>query len=269
MIVDCHTHIRCRNERVELSDHLASAQAVDHCLVLACAANPAGQINTELSAYVNKHAAKMTGFAFIDPTVRNVDKKQLQSIRDELGLKGAVLYCSECGFHPAHTAAMKFYAAAEELGMPVFFHNGGKFNTESVLDYARPYLLDEIARSFPDLKIIIGSMGMPFLEQTLCMAGKHPNVYADLSINPRRIWRIYNTILAAYEIGVMEKLLFGSGFPLGNADECMETLLGFNKLLGDIKLPRVPRGVIRNILERDSLEILGLTAKSQTKEKVK
>jgi len=56
----------------------------------------------------------------------------------------------------------------------------------------------------------------------------------------------------------MDKLLFGSGFPLSNAGECIETLLGFNMLLSDTKLPTVPRGSIRNVIERDSLELLGI-----------
>ena len=57
----------------------------------------------------------------------------------------------------------------------------------------------------------------------------------------------------------MDKLLFGSGFPLGNAGECIETLLGFNMLLADTQLPTVPRASIRNVIERDSLELLGIT----------
>lgn len=259
MMIDCHTHIRCRGREIELSDHLTAAQTVEHCLVLASADTPnaVSQVNAELSAYVRKHKTKMTGFAVVDPTQRPADRNYLRNLLD-MGLKGAVLYCSEGGFHPAHTSAMRFYEAAQELGMPVFFHNGGHFSSKAVLDYAQPYLLDEVARTFGDLKIVIGSMGMPFLEQTLCMAGKHANVYADLSISPSRVWRIYNTIIAAFEVDVMDKLIFGSGFPLGNAGECIETLLGFNKLLGDINLPRVPRGVIRSVLERDTLQVLGL-----------
>jgi len=65
-------------------------------------------------------------------------------------------------------------------------------------------------------------------------------------------------VVAAYEQGVMDKLLFGSGFPSGNAGACMETLLGFNKLLGDTNLPTVPHGEIRSIIERDTLELLGI-----------
>ena len=46
---------------------------------------------------------------------------------------------------------------------------------------------------------------------------------------------------------------FGSGFPFAEAGECMETLLGFNQLLGDTSLPKAPRGSIRDIIERDTL----------------
>jgi hypothetical protein len=38
----------------------------------------------------------------------------------------------------------------------------------------------------------------------------------------------------------------------------METLLGFNMLLSDTSLPTVPRGNIRDIIERDALGALGV-----------
>ena len=75
---------------------------------------------------------------------------------------------------------------------------------------------------------------------------------------PDNPWQVYNTVTGAYEHGVMDKLLFGSGFPAGNAGECMEVLLGFNRLFGDTALPRVPRGSIKNVIERNTLELLGI-----------
>ena len=145
--------------------------------------------------------------------------------------------------------------------MPVFFHNGGgELRADAVLEYSQPYLLDEIARMFPDLKILIGNMGVPFVEQTLAMVAKHKNVYADLTMRPSSVWQLYNTVVAAHERGVMDKLLFGSGFPIGNAQQCMETLLGFNMLLADTNLPGVPRNSIRAVIERDTLHVLGLAA---------
>jgi predicted TIM-barrel fold metal-dependent hydrolase len=173
-------------------------------------------------------------------------------------LKGAVVYCSACDFHPAHSRAMRLYESAQEARIPIFFHNGGDMGPESSLQYAQPYLLDEIAGKFGELKIIIGSMGEPFVSQTLAMVAKHPNVYADLTVKVDRPWQLYTTVVSAFEYGVMDKMLFGSGFPFGDAAECIEALLGFNKRLGDTNLPGVPRDQIRKIVERDSLELLGI-----------
>jgi predicted TIM-barrel fold metal-dependent hydrolase len=258
MIVDCHTHINGAAEDVEASEHLAAAETVDVCIVLAAPDEPIAEVNKKLSEYVGRHKEKMVGFAHVQPTKDKTDAKNLASIRDKLSLKGTVLYCSNCGFHPAHSRAMRFYESAQELGLPVFFHNGGALGPGAVLDYARPYLLDEVARQFPNLKIVIGAMGMPFVEQTLSMVAKHENVYADLTIRPSNVWEVYNIVVRAHENGVMDKLLFGSGFPFGRAGECIETLLGFNKLLADTNLPIVPRGNIRSIIERDTLLLLGI-----------
>lgn len=258
MIVDCHTHINCEADDSTLSAHLEAAETVDVCIVLAEAGQASGKTNEKLSEYVGKHKEKLVGFAHIDPTKDNISVKNLSSNQEKLGLSGTVLYCSSCGFHPAHSRAMRFYESAQQLGLPVFFHNGGSLSSEAALDYAQPYLLDQIAREFGDLKMVIGSMGSPFPEQTLCMIEKHENVYADLTMRSSNVWKVYNTVVAASEQGVMDKLLFGSGFPLGNAGEYIETLLGFNKLLGDTSLPTVPRGHIRHIVERDTLKLLGM-----------
>jgi hypothetical protein len=258
MIVDCHTHINCATKDVDVSELLAAAETVDICMVLAASEGSNEDANKKVSDYVGKHKEKMIGFAVVEPTEDKIGVKNLAALTDKLGLKGTVLYCSQCGFHPAHSKAMEFYESAQELGLPVFFHNGGALGPQAVLDYAQPYLLDEVAREFSDLKIVIGTMGSPFIEQTLSMVAKHKNVYADLTIRPGNVWQVYNTVIAAHECGVMDKLLFGSGFPFGKAKECIETLLSFNRLLTDTDLPTVPRGNIQSIIERDTLEVLGI-----------
>jgi len=258
MIVDCHTHIRSLDE-AEISEHLAAAETVDACAVLATLNETRDRTNKELADYVGQHRDRLVGFGVLDPIRDQISDATLVSLTEKLGLKGIVLYCSMSGFHPTHSRAMRFYGAVQESGLPIFFHNGSHaLRAEAVLEYTQPYLLDEVARSFPELKIIIGNMGVPFVEQTLSMVSKHPYVFADLTIRPSKVWQTYNIVVAAHERGVMDKLLFGSGFPLSSSDECIETLLGFNMLLSDTKLPTVPRGSIRNVIERDSLELLSI-----------
>lgn len=259
MIVDCHTHVDLDRSDPDVSGHLAAAEMVDACIVLAFPGPDRERTNRDLARYVAGYKAKMIGFGIVDPTEDKIDDGFLAQATEELGLKGFVFYCSVHGFNPTHSRAMRFYAAAQELGVPVFFHSGDlDISSKGILAYAQPYLLDEVARTCPDLKIIIGSMGLPFLEQALAVIARHEHVYADLTIRPSNLWQTYNIVVAAHEQGVMDRLLFGSGYPAGVPKACIETLLGFNMLFADMNLPTVPRGSIRNVVERDALDLLSI-----------
>jgi len=259
MIVDCHTHIDFDLEPPEVAEHVAAAEMVDACIVLGCPKAQREAANQKLGKFVKVHSDKMLGFAVLDPTKDSFKETVLTQLREELGLQGFVLYCSAWGFHPTHSDAMRFYGSVQEMGVPVFFHNGDlDISSRGILAYAQPYLLDEVARTYPDLKIIIGSMGIPFVEQTIAVLARHENVFADLTIRPRNIWQTYNIVVSAHEQGVMDKLLFGSGYPIATPGACIETLLGFNTLMADTNLPTVPRGSIRSVVERNSLELLGM-----------
>ena len=259
MIIDCHTHLpRAVEQTGGASELLASAEMVDACIVLAHSGENSEEINKKLLGYVSRYKNKLLGFAYVNPICDAITPKALSNLIEKNNFKGFVVYCCEDKFHPAHSRAMRFYAAAEELERPVFFDNCQPLSSSAVLDYAQPYMLDEIARKYPALKMVIGSMGTPFVSQAIAMLAKHKNVYGDLTIKPSNIWQIYNRVVSANEADVMDKLLFGSGYPAESAGPCIETLLGFNKLLADTSLPTVPRGSLRNIVERDSLEVLGI-----------
>ncbi len=258
MIVDCHTHITCLASKVDIAEHLEACEKIDACFVLAVRQGGNAEANQQVSDYAKQYR-KMIGFGVVNPLEDKIAAKSVRTSIVDRGLTGTVLYCCQEKFHPAHSRAMRFYESAEELGLVVFFHNSMSFGSDAIMDYAQPYLLDEIAIRFPSLKIIIGGMGLPFVSQTLCLLAKHENVYADMTISPRKVWEVYNLVVSAYEAGVMDKLLFGSGYPTCLPGNCMETLLGFNKLLADTNLPAVPRERLRSIVERDTLTLLGIS----------
>lgn len=257
MIVDCHTHLQCPERGNMAEAHEAVCCRLDACLVLAGNSHERGTLNSELSEYTSRNP-KSRGFAVINPIEDDISYKALKNVTMDRGLCGLVLYCAEDNYHPAHTRAMRLYEEAQKLGLVVFFNNCPPFTSHAVLDYAQPWLIDEIARTFGELKIIIGRMGMPFFWQTEALLAKHDHVYADLSVHPQRVWQIYNMVVSAYEAGIMNKLLFGSGFPYAEPDACIETLLGFNRMLANTHLPQVPREKLRSIVERDSLTLLGI-----------
>jgi predicted TIM-barrel fold metal-dependent hydrolase len=295
MIVDCHTHVWQSPEQLgqlELGEvprnprkghgtavpriapkgtlwrsipaadpdhHWASSAMVDKSIVLGFKSRymRAEIPNRYVAEYVNRFPQKLIGFAGIDPTERTAID-ELKMAKSELHLRGVTISPANQDFHPSDSRAMSVYAEAEQLGMPVLIHAGGQLTEASKLEYGRPYLLDEVARSFPRLRLVISQFGQPWVDETICMLGKHPNVFADVSGLLARPWQAYNALVSAYQYGVIDKLLFGSDFPFTSVTECIEALYSINQIAQGTNLPVVPREALRGIVERDTLALLGL-----------
>ena len=69
--------------------------------------------------------------------------------------------------------------------------------------------MGQVAQAFPNLPIVIGQLGYPWIDETLVLLGKHRNVYADISGVASRPWQLYNALLSASSLGVMDKLQIG------------------------------------------------------------
>jgi len=292
MIVDCHTHIwespdqlgqwntsetpksmprrlgrlglsgRSSWRTVPAADadhHWSESAVVDKSIVLAFKSKylRAEVPNQYVADYVNKFPQKLIGFAGIDPTERTA-LEELKGCHDNLQLRGVTLSPASQDFHPTDSRAMRIYAEAERLGMPILVHPVGQSTPESKMEFGRPALLDEVARSFPNLRLIIAQMGQPWIDETICMLSKHNNVYADVSGLLLRPWQAYNALISAHQHQVIDKLLFGSDFPHTSVAECIEALYSVNRLAQGTNLPVVPREDLRGIVEREALNLLGL-----------
>jgi len=292
MIVDCHTHVwqspdqlgqlvlgdgirqnRSKASRFPLAapvmrsipsadadHHWSQSGTVDKAIVLGFKSRylRAEIPNRYVSDYVNRFPNKLIGFAGIDPTEPDA-AAEVGICKNELRLRGITLSPSNQDFHPTDTRAMAVYAAAEESAMPILFHPGGHFTEQSKMEFGRPVLLDEVARTFPRLRIIIAQFGQPWVDEAICLLGKHQHVYSDVSGLLRRPWQAYNALVSAFQYGVIDKLLFGSDFPYTNASECIEALYSLNQMAHGTNLPVVPREALRGIVERDTLTLLGLS----------
>jgi len=214
--------------------------------------------NQYVSDYVKRFPQKLIGFAGIDPTEPTA-VAEVKAAKNELHLRGITVSPPNQDFHPTDSRAMRVYAEAEKLGMPMLVHPGSQFNVQSKLEFSRPYMWDEVSRSFPALRIVLAQLGQPWVEETILLLGKHPNVFADVSGLLRRPWQAYNSLLGCYQYGVIDKLLFGSDFPYTNATECIETLYSINQFAQGTNLPVIPREALRGIVERDTLSLLGLS----------
>lgn len=284
MIVDCHTHIWQSPDQlgdgalVELArptfiagqrmrllpqadtaNHLLACEPVDRSFVLGFRSRylAAAIPNEYIADYCREHADRMIGFAGIDPTEDDA-LEQVEHATKELHLRGLTICPAAQDFHPSDTRAMKIYEKAVALHLPVIFYAGTHLSAKTKMEYARPFLLDEVARSFPNLRMVVGHIGYPWVDETLVLLGKHQNVFSDLSGLLRRPWVAYDALVRAYQLQAIDKLLFGSDFPFTTASECIETIYTINQTAMGTNMPTIPREMLRSIVERDALSLLGI-----------
>lgn len=272
MIVDCHTQtwdataqlgeagaaIAQPAVQADSARHLEAVDPVDRAIVLAfkSAYLQAEISNRYVSEYVQRYSPKLIGFAGIDPTIDGC-LDELGLAQEELGLKGVTVSPGLQDFHPADTRAMELYAECIRRGMPVLFEQNHR-SAAAKLEFARPLLLDEVAREFPELRIVVSHLGYPWIHETVVLLAKHANVFADVAGLLRHPWLSYNALVPAYEYEVMDKLLFGSDFPHRSPAECIEALYSVNQVSAGTGLVAIPRQKLRGIVERDALALLGI-----------
>lgn len=216
----------------------------------------AGIPNEFVAAVVRSNAARLAGIAGIDPMSADAAGQLEQAV--ELGLVGVTVSPSAQGFHPAHSDAMRLYARIESLGLPLFVGRPGPLVASGTLEFDRPSGLDEVARSFPRMRIVIGELGWPWIDECLAMLSKHPNVHAEISGVSGRPWQLYNALLGAQALGVLDRLFFGSGFPYEQPAKAIENLYSVNAFAHGTQLPAIPRTALRSIAERDPFALLGI-----------
>ncbi len=259
MIIDCQTNLTGKLSAIELAEFNEAVGDADAFFLLASPELACNEnANDVMGDFLAMHR-KAIGFAVINPLTHKYPSTQIGELLSRRLCKGLALYCPHTKMHPMHSSALELYAAAEKLRLPVFFYIGSKLPATAALEFAQPYLIDEVARTYPELKIIISNAGRPFIQQTIAVLAKNPNVYATLSINPNRMWSVYNILVLAEEAGALDKLLFCSNYPESTMSDCVESLLGFNRAIADTKLPLVPLEKLRNIINRNSLDLLHIT----------
>ena len=270
MIVDCHTQIWSspaqlgriappgRDVRADETHHLAATEPVDKAIVLAFKSRFLEMEipNRYVADYVRRNPAKMIGFAGIDPTDRNW-REDLRVAQDELHLKGVTVSPSLQAFHPCDTRVMPLYEECARRGLPILFEHNHR-QPAAKLAFARPMLLDEVAREFPELRFVVARLGHPWVAETAVLLGKHPHVYANVAGLLPQPWLSYCALLTAPEYGVADKLLFGSDFPYRSPAACIEALYSVNQISHASNLAPIPREQLRGIVERDALALLGI-----------
>ena len=171
-----------------------------------------GLPNDYYAEIVTGHPDIFTGFAGIDPL------KGMAAVREirrsyELGLRGVAVRPFMFNLKPTSAKMYPIYSTCVELNIPIWFHLSINYSSNA-MGVEKPIYLDKVAEDFPELKMIAGHGGWPWVSEMMAVAWKNPNIYIDIAsylpkymMMPGGGWeplfRFGNSIL-------QDRILFGS-----------------------------------------------------------
>ena len=140
--------------------------------------------NDYLAALVRMYPEDLIGMAAVNPRFRGVEaaQEELRRSIEELGLTGLKLYPMYDHYEPNNPElGMPIFETAVELDIPVMVHMSTTPVRDAPLQFGRPVLLDDVARAFPELRLLVCHAGFPWVDECLAFVGRHANTYLDVS----------------------------------------------------------------------------------------
>ncbi|TFG19064.1 MAG: amidohydrolase, partial [Promethearchaeota archaeon] len=168
--------------------------------------------NEDVANFVERHPDRLIGFAGIDmPASDAID--QLEYAITSLGLKGLKLVPPVQKIDISDKKYDPIWKKLIDLDIPLWTHGGHQVSTAgSIAKYGHPLLVDEVAMRYPELKIVIGHMAIPWFWDAYSVVLRHPNVYIDISAH----YDLYSYFPwdAYVNYNITHKVFFASDHPL-------------------------------------------------------
>ncbi len=279
MIVDCHTHLSTNEQWGEVflnefavaykksgidlhvtpERHWKASASADKVIVFGINSQflKMHTPNDQIADYASAHPDKVIGFMSIDPNESGAIEELERSVHD-LNLRGIKMSPVYQYYEPMDQRVQEIYKRAVKYNLPILTHSAYHMIPQTPMKWANPLLFDEVGMCYPDLKVIIAHVGIPWYEDAMVVVRKHHNIYADISgIMTKPNWG-YQALLAFHEFGISHKLLFGTDFPFVTVEATIEGLRNANQVLPDKGMTEIPQTLIEEIIHRETLTLLGL-----------
>ena len=144
--------------------------------------------------------------------LRALADEGLVEVLGELGLQ-------YWGIAPDDPRLREYYAAAEELGLPLALHTGlgppggpHTFAPEFRTTLGRPSLVEPVLVRHPELKVYLMHAGWPYISETIAMMYIYPDLHADVGV---LAWALpeaafHSALRELVEAGFGDRILFGT-----------------------------------------------------------
>lgn len=203
--------------------------------------------NMAVVEMMRAYPQKLYGMAGLDPHKGMAAIDELTRMVTEYGMKGASVDPYLARLPADHRKFYPIYAKCCELKIPVVISTGPGIRVPgAIMEDASPARVDEIARDFPSLTIIMSHGGYPYVQEACIVCHRHPNVYMELS--EFETWPFAEGYVQAANNLIGDKIIFASAHPFYDSWErvALYQTLGFKP------------DVLEKILYTNAARILGL-----------
>jgi uncharacterized protein len=202
--------------------------------------------NDEIAEIVRNFPGRFAGVAAVNLEKPVQAVHELERAVRELGFKALRVVPWLWNRPPNDKYYFPLYVKCIELDIPFCTqvgHTGPLMPSET----GRPIpYLDEVALTFPELRIVGGHIGYPWTDEMIGLAWKHENVYIDTSAYLPRYYppQLINYIKSYGK----EKVLFGTNFPQ----------LSFEKCASQVQALDLPEDALLNFLGKNAKRVFKL-----------
>ncbi|MFC4660725.1 amidohydrolase family protein [Oceanobacillus aidingensis] len=137
--------------------------------------------NEQIKKLIDMAPDKFIGFASVDPS-RDDAIEVLEYAFKDLKLQGLKLHPSKQKFYPNEDKMKKIYETCISFNKPIIFHSGMTWQPDAPAKYSKPINFEEVAINYPELKFCLAHFGWPWIDETIMLLLKYPNVYTDTSL---------------------------------------------------------------------------------------
>jgi predicted TIM-barrel fold metal-dependent hydrolase len=192
--------------------------------LLSAWSSPAGTLisNDEVAAVVRQHPDRFVGVAATDLRDPVTAVRDLRRAVEELGFVALRVVPWLWNLPPNDRLYYPLLATCVELGVPFCTqvgHTGPRYPSEP----GRPIpYLDQVLLDFPELVVVAGHVGYPWIDEVLSLATKYPNFFVDTSAYA--VHRLPDALVRFMAGRGRSRVLFGTNWPMLDAGRALEHL---------------------------------------------
>lgn len=215
--------------------------------LLAAWHGPRGSLisNDEVAGFIEAAPDRFRGLATVDLHDPMGAVRELRRVVDGRTFVGVRIVPWLWDLPPNDRRYYPVYAACVELGVPFctqIGHTGPLCRSEP----GRPIpYLDDVMLDFPELTVVGGHVGFPWIDEVISLARKYPNFYIDTSAYV--VDRLPAGLIEFMRGPGRSRVMFGTNWPMISPRRCLEKLdeLGLDNETRELFLVGNARRVFR------------------------